>query len=203
MDLPYSAACERNQAHILQVMSPYLNNARTVLEVGSGTAQHAIFFAQANPQLVWQTADQQHYLAGIHAQLAAANLENVLLPIELDVNRSDWNTVKQKFDLIYTANTLHIMSAQEVQAFFKGLPVISDSQSLLVIYGPFKYRGQFTSESNQDFDQSLRSRDVGSCIKDFEEIERLANQQGFEIVLDQTMPANNQCLIWQRSASIE
>ena len=203
MDLPYSAACERNQTPILQVISPYLKNARTVLEVGSGTAQHAVFFAQANPQLVWQTADQQHYLDGIHARLATANLENVLLPIELDVNRSDWNTVKQKFDLIYTANTLHIMSAQEVQAFFKGLPEISDSQSLLIIYGPFKYGGQFTSEGNQAFDQSLRSRDVGSCIKDFEEIESLAKQQGFELVLDQAMPANNQCLVWQRSINIE
>ena len=198
IDLPYSAACERNQQPILQVITPYLQKAKTVLEVGSGTAQHAVFFAKAYPELIWQTADQEHYLAGIHAQLKAANLKNMLSPIELDVNRSDWNTAKQKFDVVYTANTLHIMSDQEVQAFFKGLPTVCDLQALLVIYGPFKYSDQFTSQSNQDFDQSLRSRGEGSCIKDFEEIERLANQQGFELLLDQTMPANNQCLIWQK-----
>ena len=199
IDLPYSAACERNQQPILQVITPYLQKAKTVLEVGSGTAQHAVFFAKAYPELVWQTADQEHYLAGIHAQLKVANLENVLSPIELDVNREDWNTKQLTFDLIYTANTLHIMSEQEVQAFFQGLPTVSDSQTTLIIYGPFKYKGQFTSASNQDFDQSLRSRGVGSCIKDFEEIERLANQQGFELLLDQTMPANNQCLILEKA----
>ena len=199
IDLPYSAACERNQQPILQVITPYLQKAKTVLEVGSGTAQHAVFFAKAYPELVWQTADQEHYLAGIHAQLKAASLENVLSPIELDVNREDWNTKQQTFDLIYTANTLHIMSEQEVQAFFQGLPIVSDSQTTLIIYGPFKYKGQFTSASNQDFDQSLRSRGVGSCIKNFEEIERLANQQGFELLLDQTMPANNQCLILEKT----
>jgi len=199
IDLPYSAACERNQQPILQVITPYLQKAETVLEVGSGTAQHAVFFAKNHPELVWQTADQEHYLAGINAQLKAANLKNILLPIELNVNSSDWNTAKQTFDVIFTANTLHIMSEQEVQAFFKGLPTVSDSQTKLIIYGPFKYKNQFTSESNQDFDQSLRSRGVGSCIKDFEEIERLANQHGFELLLDQTMPANNQCLILEKT----
>ena len=196
---PYSAACERNQEPIFQVIKPYLENAKTVLEVGSGTAQHVVFFASKFPQLVWQTADRLEYHAGIHAQLDAANVNNVLLPIELDVNHSDWNTDGKKYDVVFSANTLHIMSKNEVIDFFDGLANISHDQTTLLIYGPFTYEGTFTSESNQLFDVNLRSRGVCSCIKAFEEIQRLAADQGFSLLRDQAMPANNQCLVFWRS----
>ena len=196
IDLPYSAACERNQAPILQVISPYLEKATSVLEVGTGTAQHALYFAQRYPNLRWQTADQSHYLPGINAQLLNARLDNVSVPIELDVNQKNWGFNGQAFDVIYTSNTLHIMSIEDVNAFFNGLSAVAQKETILIIYGPFKYSGAFTSESNQEFDQSLRERGEGSCIKEFNEIERLANQQGFKLLNDYAMPANNQCLIW-------
>ena len=198
MKIPYSEACERNKAPILEVLSQHFDRAESVLEVGSGTAQHAIWFAAAKPHLRWQTSDQQSYIEGIEAQLALANLSNVASPILLDVNQDVWAENRTLYDLVYTANTLHIMSETDVEAFFAGLNQVMGDQASLVVYGPFKYAGGFTSESNQAFDLSLRSRGVGSGIRDFEWVNRLAEQQGLGLVEDHKMPANNQCLIWSR-----
>lgn len=197
-NLPFSAACERNKNVILQTISPYLSKVSTILEVGSGTAQHAVYFCRQFPGLIWQTSDQQSYLDGILAQLKHANLENVLKPIELDVNQDVWVVDEQKFDLIYTANTFHIMSQEDVVAFFSKLSTVATATAYLIVYGPFKYKGQFTSQSNHIFDISLRSRNCGSAIRGFEVINHLAEQQGFYLLEDKNMPANNQCLIWQR-----
>lgn len=198
MKIPYSEACERNKGPILDVLNQYFDQANTVVEVGSGTAQHAVFFAEAKPHLRWQTSDQQPYLDGINAQLAVAKLSNVISPIMLDVNQEVWVENGALFDLVFTANTLHIMSESDVEAFFAGLQQLMTDQARLVVYGPFKYSGRFTSDSNQAFDLSLRSRGVGSGIRDFEWVNRLAEQQGLYLLEDHKMPANNQCLIWSR-----
>ncbi len=198
-NLPHSSACERNQDVILEVISPYLLQAQSALEIGTGSAQHAVYFAKEFPELTWQTSDQAHYLDGIRAQLNNASLENIKRPIELDVNQKDWNVNGQLFDLVYTANTCHIMSQSDVDAFFAGLSSVTTINAFLVIYGPFTYAGKFTSESNYHFDQSLRSRQCGSSIKAFETVNGLAKDQGFQLLEDRTMPANNQCLIWQKA----
>lgn len=197
-NLPYSPACERNQDVILAVISPYLSQSKSALEIGTGSAQHAVHFARAFPELTWQTSDQTHYLDGIRAQLKNASLENIKYPIELDVNQKDWNVDGQLFDVVYTANTFHIMSQSDMDAFFAGLSSVTAAKAFLVVYGPFKYAGEFTSESNQSFDQSLRSRECGSSIKDYETINALAEEQGFHLIQDHAMPANNQCLVWQK-----
>ena len=197
-DLPFSPACERNKTPILSVISECLSGAKTVLEIGSGTAQHAIHFGLACPQLHWQTSDQACYLDGIRAQLNHANVKNVAYPIELDVNQEQWLSNEQHFDVVYSANTLHIMSDADVAAFFQGLSQVSTVGSYLIVYGPFKYQGRFTSASNAEFDLSLRSRGCGSLIKEFDDVNALAQKQGFELVRDQSMPANNQCVFWQR-----
>ena len=196
--IPYSAACERNKDVILEVIQPYLNQAKTVLEIGTGTAQHAIYFAQHAPHLRWQTSDQNEYLEGINAQLQNANIGNVQRPYELDVNQTQWLQSQQRFDLIYTANTFHIMRWSDVCAFFDGLNNVVNENSVLIVYGPFKYNDEFTSASNQVFDQTLRSRECGSAIRDFEAVDELAKKQGFELIENHSMPANNQCLIWRR-----
>ncbi|MFW5427152.1 MAG: DUF938 domain-containing protein [Methylophagaceae bacterium] len=196
--IPYSAACDRNKDVILELIQPHLKNAKAVLEIGTGTAQHAIYFAQNTPHLMWQTSDQEEYLEGINAQLQNANIDNVQRPYELDVNQTQWVENQQRFDLIYTANTFHIMSWSDVCAFFSGLVNVVNENAVLIVYGPFKYNDEFTSASNQAFDQSLRSRECGSAIRDFEAVVELAKQQGFELIKDHSMPANNQCLIWQR-----
>jgi len=196
--LPFSAACERNQSVIFEELKPYFKEIESVLEIGTGTAQHALYFANTMSHLKWQTADREDYPDGIHAQLSAANLSNVLAPFTLDVNQTDWLPDELKYQAIYTANTLHIMNWQSVEAFFAGIPKITHDEAFLFIYGPFKYAGKFTSNSNNEFDQTLRSRGVGSAIRDFEEIEKCANNAGFQLLKDISMPANNQLLIWRK-----
>lgn len=202
IEIPFSEACERNKDPILSAIDSYLDRSKSVLEIGSGTAQHAVYFSRVKPHLVWQTSDQSQYLAGIEAQLEVAMVENVLRPLTLDVNQDSWLESQLKYDLVYTANTFHIMAEQDVVAFFCGLPSVMCSDSALVVYGPFKYQGKFTSESNAAFDHRLRDRGVGSGIRDFEWVNELAEGQGLSLAKDQVMPANNQCLIWtKRSAT--
>ena len=200
MHIPYSEACERNKDPILSVLQPYLKDTSSVLEIGTGTAQHAVYFAAANPQLSWQTSDQQAYIEGINSQLSVAKVGNVEEPIVLDVNQDPWLKKSSEFDMVYSANTLHIMSTSDVEAFFNGLSAVLTDTGSLVVYGPFKYNGQFTSDSNAAFDQRLRERGVGSSIKDFEWVNELAEKEGFSLLEDVRMPANNQCLIWSKGS---
>lgn len=205
LNIPFSQACERNKDPILEVIQPYLVTSKSVLEIGTGTAQHALHFAQHLPHLNWQTSDQLQYLDGINAQIDNAKqhnneLDNLLSPFQLDVTQAKWLAdldKEQNYDAVYTANTFHIMDWSMVKAFFKGLPQVVKPASYLIVYGPFKYQGKFTSASNQSFDQDLRSRGVGSAIRAFEEVDNLAQAAGFTLVKDVAMPANNQCLIWQ------
>ena len=201
-NLPFSPACERNKEVILRTISSYLNRAECVLEIGTGTAQHAVHFANFSPNLTWQTSDLEQYHDGIIAQLKHANVSNIKPPLILDVNQPVWVSEKKQFDLVFTANTLHIMSKADVRAFFNGLSAVTSMDACLIVYGPFKYQGHFTSESNQQFDQSLRSRQCGSAIRDFEWVNELANAQGFGLLVDHDMPVNNQCLIWQKKAPL-
>ena len=198
LSLPFSQACERNKDIIFDTIKGYLDAATEVLEIGSGTAQHALHFAQNCPHLSWQTSDQSFYLEGIRAQLSNNNIVNILAPLELDVNQAVWVSDSTVYDLVYTANTLHIMRWDDVQAFFAGLRQVTKSGSLLVVYGPFKYAGEFTSNSNAGFDQSLRANGQGSAIRDFEAVNQLAVANGFRLQMDVSMPANNQCLVWQQ-----
>jgi Asp-tRNA(Asn)/Glu-tRNA(Gln) amidotransferase A subunit family amidase len=201
--IPFSEACERNKDVILETIKPYLEKVTSVLEVGSGTAQHAIHFAHVLKSLQWQTSDQQEYLAGINAALSNVKsighqVDNILYPIALDVNQPVWVENEQCYGAIYTANTFHIMSQDDVENFFAGLGAVTQVGSYLIVYGPFKYQAEFTSESNANFDASLRSRGVGSAIREFDMVNALAVAQGFDLLKDYSMPANNQCLVWQR-----
>lgn len=197
LTIPFSAACERNKDIILQTIDPLLNTAKSVLEIGSGTGQHAIYFANHHPQIFWQTSDQAEYLHGLSAQLENANCTNVMPPLTLNVNQAAWYPKPKMYDVIYTANTLHIMSWSDVETFFTGLHQVAKKGTALIVYGPFKYNGEFTSHSNAVFDQTLRGRGVGSAIRDFETVDQLAETAGFSLINDHKMPANNQCLIWR------
>jgi cyclopropane fatty-acyl-phospholipid synthase-like methyltransferase len=197
--IPYSSACERNKDAILSVIFSYLANAERVLEIGTGTAQHAVYFAQHHSHLSWQTSDVAQYHSGINAQLELAGVANVLAPLVLDVRQSVWDDSQNRYDVIFTANTLHIMSDDEVAHFFQKLPRVSSPNAILIVYGPFKYNGEFTSPSNASFDQSLRANlNANSSIKDIETICELAHASGYQLLQDHSMPANNQCLIWRK-----
>ena len=196
-DKPYSESCEQNRAPILAILREVFADRSHVLEIGSGTGQHAVYFGAALPHLRWQTADVLAHHPGIAAWLSEAALPNVLSPFELDANHSDWHT--GNYDAVFSANTLHIMSAQEGERCFAGIGQVLEPGGVLAVYGPFNYQGQFTSESNARFDQWLKSRDPASGIRDFEVVDAWAREQGLSLQHDHAMPANNRTLVWKKA----
>jgi len=193
---PYSEACEQNQQPILDVIQPLLRTAHTVLEIGSGTGQHAVYFAEKMPHLIWQSSDQSAYHTGIQQWIDAKNRDNVLAPLALNVSTDTW--MSQQYDAVFSANTLHIMSEANVCDFFAHINAVLKPNGLLLIYGPFNYQGRYTSASNARFDQWLKSRDTLSRIKDFETVDALAKKAGLLLQQDYAMPANNRILCWQK-----
>lgn len=192
---PFAPSCERNQGPILEVLQRHLGDARRVLEVGSGTGQHAVYFAAAMPWLIWQCSDRADYLPGIALWLDETALANTPAAIELDVD-GPWP--RAAFDTVFTANSLHIMGWPQAEAFFAGVDAVLEPRGLLVVYGPFNYGGEFTSESNRAFEQWLKDRDPVSGIRDIEAVDALARGIGLVLVEDNAMPANNRCLVWRR-----
>lgn len=195
MTKPFSQACENNKSPILSLLIDTFSNSKNVLEIGSGTGQHAVHFAPNMPWLSWQTSDVRSNHHGISQWLNEHPSANLLHPIELDLN-NPWPI--KNIDAIYTANTLHIVSWPLVQAFFSGVALHLAPQGKLCIYGPFNYQGQYTSESNAGFDIWLKERDSESAIRDIEAIKVLAENAGLLLVNDHTMPANNRLLIFTK-----
>ena len=193
---PFAPACERNSDPILEVLREYFADRRNVLEIGSGTGQHAVHFCAALPHLVWQTSDRAENLPGIRAWLDEAELRNTPPPIELDVAEGNWPAAR--YDAIFSANTLHIMGWPEVVALFAALSTLSGGDAKLAIYGPFNYGGRYTSASNAAFDESLKARAPHMGIRDMEAVDQLARMAGFALLKDVAMPANNRTLIWQK-----
>ncbi|WP_407067636.1 DUF938 domain-containing protein [Marilutibacter alkalisoli] len=203
---PFSPACDRNRGPILEVLLRHFANARHVLEIGSGTGQHAVHFAAAMPWLAWQCADRAEYLPGIGQWLDEAGLPNTPPAIELAAVAAPLPGFSPSpplpdaagYDAVFSANTLHIMGWAEVEAFFAGLATVLAPAATVVVYGPFNYGGGYTSASNREFDGWLKARDPRSGIRDFEAVNALAAGIGLRLVEDVAMPANNRCLVWRR-----
>ena len=193
---PYSESCDQNRHVILDVIKPLLANKNDLLEIGSGTGQHAVFFAKEMPHLVWHTSDRSENHAGIQAWINESALTNIIPPIRLDVSKDPCPEIK--VDAIFSANTLHIMSWESVIDFFNKAGKLLSKDGLLIVYGPFNYQGKYTSESNKRFDAWLKSRDANSAIRDFEAVNTLAEKSGLMLVEDFKMPANNRILQWKR-----
>jgi cyclopropane fatty-acyl-phospholipid synthase-like methyltransferase len=192
---PFSPASERNREPILAVLRPWFADRRHVLEIGSGTGQHAVHFAAAMPQLVWQSSDRVENLPGIRQWLDEAALPNTPLPLELDVTDA-WPD--DRYDAIYSANTLHIMAWPEVERLFAALPAVTVADARLAIYGPFNIDGRFTSDSNAAFDRDLKMRGAHMGIRDTADVDALAADAGFDLIDDVAMPANNRLRLWKR-----
>jgi cyclopropane fatty-acyl-phospholipid synthase-like methyltransferase len=192
----WSDACERNKGPILRILTDAFARTRSVLEIGSGTGQHAVYFAANLPHLTWQPSDQGAYLPGLHERIRMEGPPNLRPVIELDVRKEPWSV--GRFEAIFTANTLHIMSWSAVKDLFRGVGATLEAPGLLCIYGPFRYGGAYTSPSNAEFDLYLKQRYPDGGIRDFEAVDALAREQGLVPVADHAMPANNQTLLWRK-----
>lgn len=203
--LPFAPAAERNKDAIRDVLGPHLAERRRLLEIGSGTGQHAVHMTGALPHLLWQCSDLADAVPGIAARLEAEGNDRTPPPLALDVAAPPWPVPEagapDAFDAIFTANTLHIMSFAHVEQFFERIGEALARPGILAVYGPMKYGGDFTTQSNADFDAQLRARDPQSGIRDFEVLDDLAYGQGLTLAADNAMPANNRLLVWQRGAS--
>ena len=206
VDKPFAPSCERNQLPIYQALYPYLTTEsspisvrRTVLELGSGTGQHAVFLAPKFPEWDWQPSEIKPALAGIELWRRDSLCSNVLPAIELDVGKQPWPPLS--VERIFTANTLHIISADLVVRMFNGVASVLKPKGLFLVYGPFSYDGVLTSESNKAFDLWLKERDSHSGIRDVTWLKACAQDNGLSLIADHPMPANNQMLVFGFSKS--
>ncbi len=218
---PYAESCTKNQEAILAVLREIFATRQRVLEIASGTGQHAVYFARALPHLIWQPSELPHNLAGIQAWLDEAQLPNVLPPLAIDANAAHWSFAKTvrpelvegsgdaqnqlvegsattaSFDAIFNANTVHIISWQAVERLFAHIAQVIAPGGCVCFYGPYNYGGNFTSASNAQFDAWLKSRDPNSGVRDFAAVNQLAEAHGLHLLHDIEMPSNNRILVWQ------
>lgn len=197
MPRSFSQACENNKRPILAVLRCHLGGARYVLEIGSGTGQHAAYFAQQLPHLVWQPSDLEPDLAGIQQWIDDVGATNALAPLALDVRVRPWPVTSAA--AVFSANTAHLMSWPVVEDFVAGVGEILEPGGLFCLYGPFNYDGRYTSDSNARFDEWLAQRDPESAIRDFEAVEALARAASLKLIEDNAMPANNRLLVWRKT----
>lgn len=196
MTKQFSQACENNKQPILEILSRVLINRKNVLEIGSGTGQHAVYIAKKLPFLTWQTSDLEVNHAGINQWITDLPSPNIKRPLVIDL--ASVQPLSDNIDAIFTANTLHIISWALVQKFFELVATSLAKDGTLCIYGPFNYQGKYTSESNANFDLWLKERDKKSGIRDFEAICQLATKAGLSLKEDIQMPANNRILIFTK-----
>jgi SAM-dependent methyltransferase len=191
---PYAESCEKNKEPILVVLKDIFAERKRVLEIASGTGQHAVYFGSGLPHLIWQPSELAQNLPGIQAWLDEAQLPNVLAPLALDVNDTRWPVAA--VDAIFNANTVHIISWPEVERLFAHIARVIEPGGYVCLYGPYNYGGNFTSESNARFDAWLKARDPNSGVRDFEAVNRLAASHGLDLLHDIEMPSNNRILVW-------
>ncbi|MDZ4349027.1 MAG: DUF938 domain-containing protein [Xanthomonadaceae bacterium] len=199
IEKPHAPSTDRNREPILAELGPLFADRSRVLEIGSGTGQHAVFFAAALDHLVWQCSDRPENLHGIRAWLDHAALANTPPPITLDVRHGPWPG--RRFDAVFSANTLHIMAWDAVKALFAGLSAVLEDGAKVAIYGPFNRNGSATSEGNTAFDAKLRAEHPDMGLRDAEAVDALANAAGLSLIADIAMPANNALRVWRLGVS--
>lgn len=193
---PFAESCVQNQQVILDVLKTLFTEPGQVLEIGSGTGQHAVFFSEHMPHLRWQPSDLADQHEGMKLWLEEVSHDRIALPLDIDVDHGPWPL--NNVDYIFTANTTHIISASQVEKMFRHVATSLKAGGLFAQYGPFNYNGEYTSESNARFDTWLKQRNPDSCIKHFETLLQLAEANQMELLRDVEMPANNRILVWQK-----
>lgn len=192
---PYAEACEQNRVPIFAALAPRLAACSSVLEIGSGTGQHAVYFGAELPHLIWQTSDRREQHPGIALWIEASGLSNVMRPLALDVSVDEWPS--GPYDAVFSANTAHIMPESAVAAMFAGVGRVLAENGAFLLYGPFSYDDRHTAPSNRQFDRWLRARDPAMGVRDLSWLQSLGTGAGLKLVEDLEMPVNNRLLVWQ------
>ena len=195
---PFAESCEQNRAPILEVLRIELSGKTRLLEIGSGTGQHARYFAEQMPGITWQPTDLAENLPGIESWRRGYTGDNLLAPRRLDVRAPGWGLDIP--EVVFSANCLHIMAWPDVECLFAGVGEVLENGGVFCLYGPFNFHGDYTSESNARFDEWLKQRDPNSGIRDFEALQTLAEKAGMELKKDYAMPANNRTLVWLKNS---
>ncbi len=193
---PYAESSEQNKQPILDVLRERFGHPGTVLEIGSGTGQHAIFFSEQLPHLRWQPSDREENLQGIELWRIDSDASNCLIPIELDVAGSPWP--EDEFDYVFSANTCHIMHWPEVEKMLNGIGAVLKAGGICCLYGPFNKNGDYTAPSNQRFDAWLKERDPEMGVRDMEAIRDTAAESGLVLKNEIAMPADNFILVLKK-----
>lgn len=196
VSLPFSASADRNKTAIGDALTDVLTSVTTVLEVGSGTGQHAVYLAERFPNLQWQPTDRSENLTAIQQYIEASDCSNILPPIEVDV--ADKVSLNHQYDFAYSANTAHIMSLAEVKAMFELVSASLHTGARFALYGPFSYGGKHTSDGNRNFNEMLRQQAAHMGIRDKAELDTIAFDAGLDFIDDKAMPSNNRILLWRR-----
>lgn len=196
---PFAESAARNAAPILEVLRREFRAARDVLEIGSGTGQHAVTFAAEMPQLRWQTSDLDENRAGIRAWIGEAGLDNVMPPLLLDVR--DASVAPASFDAAFSANTAHIMGMDGVRRMFSIVGDALRSDGVFCLYGPFRIGGAFNAPGNEAFDADLRQRDAMMGIRDLETLDQFGAACGLHRKRLLAMPSNNYIAVWKRRSA--
>ena len=194
---PFASSADRNGGAIVHLVGLEFPAAAAILEIGSGTGQHAIRIGRDLPHLSWQPSDIEENLAGIRAWVDHAGLPNVCRPLEVDVLHAP--RPGAAYDGVFSANTAHIMHEDAVRAMFDLSGNVLRAGGRLVLYGPMRRNGGYNTESNAAFDRSLQQRDPGMGIRDLEWLDELAAGQGMHRVRLYSMPANNHVAVWART----
>ncbi|HUO82234.1 MAG TPA: DUF938 domain-containing protein [Gammaproteobacteria bacterium] len=194
---PLSEAAERNKAPILAVLRRAFAGAATVLEIGSGTGQHAVHFAAALPGLVWQPSEMPGRVDGMRGRIEEAGLPNLAPPLELDVRDRPWPVAA--VDAVFSANTAHIMAWPEVERMLEGIGEVLTDGGVFCLYGPFRSGGDFDTESNRRFDALLKSEQPDMGLRDREALVETAGAHGLVLIAEHPMAANNRLLEWRKT----
>jgi len=196
LELPFSEACERNKGPILEVLRKVFSKTESVLEIGSGTGQHAVHFSTHLSHLVWQPTELGENVAMLKSRIDLEGPENLLPAKELDVLRNDWGL--EETDAVFIANVFHIAPIKVMHSCLKVTSKCLKHWGIFCVYGPFRYEGEFTSPSNAEFDYSLKTNNPEWGIRDFEQLSLKAEEEGLTFQHNYSMPANNQLLVFKK-----
>ena len=197
MDKYHAESTRRNRTPILEVLKKEIEGSKKLLEIGSGTGQHAVYFSKKLPQILWQTSDRSINHESINYWIKRYNLKNLLLPLDIEIGVNEKN-INDMFDCVFSSNTSHIMSLENVKRLFTLVGKVLNKNGKFFLYGPFKINLEFTTKSNEDFHQKLKAENKLMGLRDIEELDKYAIENNMQNHAFYEMPANNYLSIWKK-----